>query len=203
MLAHSILAAQQAGVFDDIVVSTDDPAIAAVAREWGASTPFMRPAELADDHTGTSPVVCHALDFFAEQGTPVTDVCLIYATAPLIQAQALRDAYTRLQTSDARYVFSATRYGYPIQRALYQSEQGGVEMVQPEHRGTRSQDLREAFHDAGQFYWGRAQAFLQNQVIFAAHSKMHLLPQHQVQDIDTEADWQRAELLYQLLHPSS
>ena len=202
MLAHSIATAQQSGVFDRILVSTDDEEIAAVAREYGAEVPFLRPPELADAYTGTSVVVRHAIEHLSTQNAMPEYVCCLYATAPLLLAGDLQAGLHSLENSNSAYVFSATSYGFPIQRALYKDAQEQVHMFAPEHRTTRSQDLIEAYHDAGQFYWGRASAFVNEQPVFAEHSRMHILPRHRVQDIDTPEDWHRAELLYQLLQLS-
>lgn len=203
MLAHSIEVAQKSGVFDRIIVSTDDAEIADVARTYGAEVPFQRPVELADAHTGTTEVVRHVIAELQQRGETPTHVCLIYATAPLLLPDDIEQGYQLLAASEAHYVFSAASFGFPIQRAFYKGEQGGVEMFHPEHRSTRSQDLVEAYHDAGQFYWGLADAFMNHEVIFANHSRMYLLPRHRVQDIDTLEDWQRAEYLYELLQLDS
>lgn len=199
MLAWSVETALQSGVFDRVIVSTDDSEIANVARAYGAEVPFMRPATLADDHTGTSAVVRHAVQWLAER-EQVTLVGCIYATAPLLCPEDLTQAAAALAADPAlKFVFSGCRFSFPIQRALYRNTQGQVKPVQPDAISKRSQDLPETFHDAGQFYLGSAEAWLGGAPMFAAHSFLQELPQHRVQDIDTEADWQRAELLQQLL----
>ncbi|HWP94751.1 MAG TPA: pseudaminic acid cytidylyltransferase [Gammaproteobacteria bacterium] len=200
ILGYSIETARATGLFDRIIVSTDDEEVARVARAEGAETPFLRPGELADDHTGTLPVIAHALRWLAERGCAVEYACCIYATAPLLRADDLRAAYERLITSDAQYVFSATSFPFPIQRAIRLDERNRVTPFFPEAIGLRSQDLEPAFHDAGQFYWGRSTAFLAALPVFAAHSEAFLLPRHRVQDIDTPEDWERAEYLYRALH---
>lgn len=199
MIAWSIEAALQSGCFDEVVVSTDDQEIADVARVHGANVPFIRPASLSDDHTGTIPVVRHAVEWFQQGGRPPAQVCCIYATAPFIQVDDLRRGFEVLQTSDCSYAFSVTSYPFPIQRAIRITAQGRVEMFDPEHFNTRSQDLEEAWHDAGQFYWGRAQAWLEELVVFAPASVPVRLPRHLVQDIDTVEDWRRAELMFRAL----
>lgn len=199
MLAWSVETALQSGVFDQVIVSTDDAEIADVARAFGAEVPFLRPATLADDHTGTSAVVRHAVQWLTER-EPLSIAGCIYATAPLLCPQDLIAAAAALEADPAlKFVFSGCRFSFPIQRALYRNEQGQVEPVQPDAIPKRSQDLPETFHDAGQFYLGRAEAWLSGAPMFAAHSYLQELPQHRVQDIDTEADWQRAELLQQML----
>ena len=199
MIAHSIRSAQACGLFDRIIVTTDDDEIAAVAREWGAETPFKRPAQLADDHATTNAVIKHAVQWLRDNGCPVEFACCIYATAPFIQPRFLREGYERLKNSDRSYAFTVTTFPFPIQRAIRINDQGTVDAFNPEHIFTRSQDLEEAFHDAGQFYWGTAEAFLKDYVIFSPVSIPILLPRHLVQDIDTPEDWRRAELMYRLL----
>jgi len=188
-----------ADVVDRVVVSTDDDEVADVAAAAGAEVPFRRPAELADDHTGTRPVVQHAITELEREGPPLGPVCLVYPAAVFVQPHDLRTALDRLTSSGADFVFSATTYGAPVQRALRLRPDGSVEMLHPEHAGTRSQDLDEAVHDAGQFYWGRRDAWLQDGSVLRAHSLAHVLPRWRVQDIDTPEDWHRAELLHRVL----
>ena len=199
MIAWSIEAALQSACFDQVIVSTDDAEIAEVARRWGAAVPFVRPAELSDDHTGTIPVIRHAIEWFNRQGQSVEQACCLYATAPFVTAEDLRRGLDVLQGNDCDYAFSVTSYPFPIQRAIRINAEGRVEMFSPEHFNTRSQDLEEAFHDAGQFYWGRADAWLQGEMIFSPHSLPVLLPRHRVQDIDTPEDWARAEWLFKAM----
>lgn len=199
MLAWSIEAALTSGCFDEVVVSTDDPQIAEVALAHGASIPFMRPAELSDDHTGTIPVVRHAAQCFLDQGRAPDSVCCLYATAPFVRADDLRRGLDVLETTGSDYAFSVTSYAFPIQRALRLTQGGRVEMFNPEHFTTRSQDLEEAFHDAGQFYWGKALAWLEGRTIFTQASSAVMLPRHRVQDIDTLEDWERAEWLFKAM----
>ena len=205
MLAYSIESALASGVIDEVVVSTDDEAIARVAREYGAQVPFMRPVELADDHTGTSPVVRHAIATLIERGWELDHCACIYATAPLLSASLIAEAYGLLeaalmQAPKRDYVFTAARYSFPIQRAILQTASGGVEPFDSVGITKRSQDLPPAYHDAGQLYWGHHTTWLDSRRhIFGAHSKMLVLPDHLVQDIDTPQDWVRAELLYKLL----
>lgn len=199
MIAWSIEAALQSGCFDRVIVSTDDDEIAEVARQKGAEVPFMRPAELSDDHIGTIPVIKHAIETINSHGRHVKQACCLYATAPFVTAEDLRRGLAMLQESDADYAFSVTSYAFPIQRALRITSEGGVEMFNPEHFTTRSQDLEEAYHDAGQFYWGIAEAWLQGKMIFSPTSLPVMLPRHRVQDIDTQEDLIRAEWLFRAM----
>ena len=199
IIAWSIEAARASGCFDRILVSTDDPEIAAVAREHGAEAPFTRPAELADDHVGTVPVIAHAVRWQEEQGDAVTAACCIYATAPFCRAEDLREGLRLLEQGGADYVFPVAGYGFPIQRAVRLDAEGRVGMFQPEHGATRSQDLEPAYHDAGQWYWGTRDAWLEGRPIFAPDSRAVVLPASRVQDIDTPEDWARAELMFRAL----
>lgn len=199
IMAYSIQAALQSGLFQQVIVSTEDPEIAEVALKCGAQVPFVRPAAIADDYAITADVIAHAVDWYAQQGQTVDYACCIYATAPFVSAQALRQGAEKLQAKGLDFVFSATAYNFPIARAITLTAEDRVAMLQPEHRLTRSQDLPKAYHDAGQFYWGRAQAWQQKAPIFGEQSSVVLLPSHAVCDIDTEADWRRAEVLYRLL----
>ena len=196
MIAWSIRAAIASACFDRIIVSTDDDEIAQVAQAHGAEVPFVRPAELSDDHTGTIAVVAHAIEWQNAHGTPAADVCCLYATAPFVQAADLAHGYDILQSSGADYAFSVTSYAFPIQRAIRITPSQRVQMFQPEHFTTRSQDLEEAWHDAGQFYWGRAHAWLTHQPVFTEAAAPVPLPRYRVQDIDTPEDWERAEWMH-------
>ncbi|MFU8781256.1 MAG: pseudaminic acid cytidylyltransferase [Kiritimatiellia bacterium] len=199
MMAWSIEAALQSNCFKQVIVSTDDMEIAEVARQYGAAVPFMRPARLSDDHTGTIPVIRHAIEWLRDQGIEVQQVCCLYATAPFVSVEDLRRGRDLLEAEGVDYAFSVTSYAFPIQRALRITASGRIEMFQPEHFSSRSQDLEEAYHDAGQFYWGRADAWVEEKVIFGHDSVPVLLPRYRVQDIDTLEDWIRAEWLFKAI----
>ena len=199
MIAWAIEAAKNSGCFDHIIVSTDDTEIAKVAKDWGADVPFMRPKELSDDHTATRPVINHAIKECEKIYGPSDYVCCIYATSPLLDQKYLKEAYRDLVSSNKNFVFSAGEFGYPIQRAFRFLEDGGLERTNPEHRSTRSQDLERTFHDAGQFYWGKTQAFLDNHDTVSGNSTAYVLPSFSVQDIDTEADWLLAVVKFNVL----
>lgn len=195
MIAWSIEAAKASGLFDHVIVSTDDTEIAEVAKHCGAEVPFIRPEELSNDYASTTPVVAHATKWALAQGWDVKAVCCIYATAPFVKIDDLKLGWNALNSGDWNYAFSVTDFAAPIFRAFKQLDEGGIEMFFPEHFATRSQDLPIALHDAGQFYWGRPTAWLEGKRIFDKRSKPVIIPRWRVQDIDTPDDWQRAEIL--------
>ena len=191
MIAWPIRAAIAAGCFDRIVVSTDDDEIAEVAAGNGAEVPFRRSADLSDDHTPTVPVIADAVTRLNIADR--TPVCCLYATSPFVAPGDLRAGLHRLRETGAPFVLSVTTFAFPIQRALRRDASGAVEMLDPAMMQTRSQDLTETWHDAGQFYWGLAQSWTGGQGIFASGAQGLAVPRHRVQDIDTEEDWHRAE----------
>jgi N-acylneuraminate cytidylyltransferase len=196
IIAWPIEAALRAGCFDDVIVSTDDLEIARIAEQHGANIPFLRPPALANDFVGTIPVVRHATEWFQQNGKAPDQVCCIYATAPFLHESDLLRGLDLLQVHKCSYAFSVTSYQYPIQRAIRITEQGRVEMLHPEHLNTRSQDLEETMHDAAQFYWGQAQAWLDERAIFASTSVPVFVSRQLVQDIDTLEDWALAEKMF-------
>ncbi len=199
LIAYSIEVALESGLFDEVIVSTDDAKIAAISKKYGASVPFIRPTELSDDFTGTGAVIAHALKQLKEQGKEYDFVCTIYATAPLLDKKYLIKAYEMLQKNDAKMAFSATSMPFPIQRTFKVNENGRCEMFTPEHFYTRSQDLEVAYQDAGQFYFENLH-INSNEIAFGKDSIPIVLPRHLVQDLDTLEDWERLEFLYQSLH---
>jgi N-acylneuraminate cytidylyltransferase len=199
MIGWSIEAARQSGCMDRILVSTESPEVARIAIDCGAEVPFMRPVELADDHTGTGPVMAHAVEWLRRSGVQPTSVCCIYATAPFLRPGDLRDGLGKLESAGCDFTFSVTSYAFPIQRAILLTPGGRAKMFQPQHLQTRSQDLEPAYHDAAQFYWGRAEAWREQRPIFSPASIPVVLPRHRVQDIDTPDDWERAALMFQVL----
>lgn len=199
LIAYSIEAAKASQCFDRIIVSTDDIEIAEVAKQYGAQVPFIRPAEISDDFATTMDVMQHAIKYCTEQGYEPNLVCCIYATAPFLLPEYLQQGAEEFKDDTIEYAFSATSFPFPIQRAIKLTDTGRVNMFYREYADTRSQDLTEAYHDAGQFYWGNASAFSQGKAIFAEHSKAVLLPRKRVQDIDTPEDWELAEALFSVL----
>lgn len=199
MIAYSIETAIQSKLFDHVIVSTDDLEIAEVSRHYGAEVPFMRPSELSDDNTATIPVIAHAIQWMIREGITTDCVACIYATAPFILENDLINGEKNFREGGWEYVFSATSFGFPIFRGFKKDTDGKIEMFFPEHFGTRSQDLPEAFHDAGQFYFGKPSAWLEGKRIFDNWSSIVELPRWRVQDIDTQDDWERAEVLYKMI----
>jgi pseudaminic acid cytidylyltransferase len=201
MIAHSLRAAREALLFDHVFVSSEDDEILAVGTEHGGE-PLRRPEELAGDHVATIPVIRHAVQWAEAQGWELDGVCCIYATAPFVQADDLRCGWETLRDQGMDFAFSATTFPYPVFRGLLREGQG-VRMIFPEHFPTRSQDLPEAIHDAGQFYWGTARAWKEEERLFTERAAPIMLPRHRVQDIDTPEDWQRAELIWRMLNDES
>ena len=195
IIAYSIEAALQSQLFDEVIVSTDDEEIADVAKKYGASVPFMRPDELSDDFTGTTPVVQHAANWYAEHVNKPEYVCCIYSTAPFVQVKYIKEAFNKLKKLDQAVVSSFTSFAFPIQRAQKMDTNGQMTPFYPEFMPCRSQDLEEGYHDAGQFYWWSEQSLNQG----AKENQAVILPRYLVQDIDTLEDWKRAELMYQAL----
>lgn len=204
LIVRTLKTVQASGLFDHVVVSTDDDEVADLALEVGAEVPFRRPAELADDYTGTRAVVQHGIRATeAAFGTILGPVCVIYATAVFVTPTDLAEARRLLLNDSAAFAFSATTFSASVQRALRQLPDGSCEMLFPEHRDSRSQDLEELFHDAGQFYWGTREAWMSDAPTFGHRSRLFLVPRWRVQDIDTLEDWERAELMYRAQHLGS
>jgi len=198
MIGYAIAAAIASELFDHVIVSTDDDEIAQVAREFGAEVPFMRPPELADDHTPTVPVIAHAITACQNMGWDLHEVCCIYPGVPFISTKDLRTAHEQLLTTGSQYVFPVTGFPSPFQRALCRLPDGSVKPFQPEYAGTRTQDLEPGYFDVGQFYWGKTSAWLQG-LNLHLNGVTLIIPEWRVVDIDTPADWARAELLYATL----
>ena len=199
MIAWAISKARDSGLFDKIIVSTDDAEIAELARNWGAETPFVRPVDLADDLTPTVPVVAHAVKSCLDTGWEADYVCCIYPCVPFLQAEDLAIALDLAQKKNADFVYPVTEYAHPIQRAMRQLAGGKMQFLNPTYELTRTQDLEKTYHDAGQFYWGKTSAWLE-------HKKMHTdglgfsIPNWRVVDIDSADDWRRAELIFNAIN---
>ncbi|MDX8400581.1 MAG: pseudaminic acid cytidylyltransferase [Gallionellaceae bacterium] len=198
LIAWSIEAAKKSGVFDHIIVSTDDAEISEIAKQYGAEVPFMRPEELSGDHAGTTEVIAHAIRWMNAAKWKVDAVCCIYST-PFVSAEDIKRGLKAIESEAWKFAFTVTDFGAPVFRSFNIHASGGVEMFFPEYLETRSQDLPLAMHDAGQFYWGLPQAWLNDERIFDHHSFPVVIPRWRVQDIDTLEDWERAELIHEAL----
>lgn len=199
MLAHAIQAAKESGIFERILVSSDDNEIRQIAADYGAESPFPRPAELSNDHTATAPVIKHAVIACEEMGWTIDWACCIYPAAPFIRTQDLVAGLDLLRRSSADFCYPVTEFPSPIQRALRRYPDGRLSFFQPEHEMTRTQDLEPAYHDAGQFYWGSRRAWIENPRMHSSGVGLRI-PQWRVIDIDTPEDWARAELFHKVLH---
>ncbi|MDC3293773.1 pseudaminic acid cytidylyltransferase [Alphaproteobacteria bacterium] len=195
IIAYSIEAALKSNLFDRVIVSTDDDEIQEISMRYGASAPFKRPSHLSDDHTGTNEVVRHAINWLDGSNDKVNYACAIYATAPFINTSYLNEGFEAISSGLYDFAFSVTSYDFPVQRALV-NRSGAINAVFPDHINSRSQDLEETFHDAGQFYWGTFEAFIESRCLFHERSFPVYIPRYLTQDIDTLEDWQLAESLY-------
>ena len=198
MIAYAIAAARECGLFEHVVVSTDDDEIAEVALQHGATVPFKRPAHLADDQTVTVPVIAHAAQWFVDQGQAPAAVCCIYPCSPLLRAEDLRGAHQMLVQRKAAYVYPVVQFHSSPWRGMRISDKGPMQFVHPEFELTRTQDLERCYYDAGQFYWGQTQSWIDG---LRMHSNGHgyEVPGWRIVDIDTEDDWRRAELIARAL----
>lgn len=203
MIGWPIEAALSSGLFDHVVVSTDDPDIAEVARAAGAEVPFMRTPELADDFTPARDVIIDGIEQMeALNGQRVDRLCCLFATAAFVQADDLQKTHALLDDlPQDGFVFAAASYPHPVHRAMVHSPQSGIEMLFPEHARTRTQDLPEAFHDAGMFYWGRRDTFVARTPMFNPASHPYVMPRDRALDIDTPQDWSFAEALFRSRQP--
>lgn len=200
MIAHSIETALVSGIFDRVLVSTDDEEIAKISESFGAETPFTRPKNLADEHTGTTAVILHALDWLHQEQQETPDfVCCLYATAPLLRAQSLIEGHIALAEENYESAISVGKFPSSIFRALQLSKENSLLELWPEYRLQRSQDLPVTYFDAGQFYWSKRDRLITEKRFLSKKTKPIVLPRDRVQDIDTPEDWKFAELLYDYL----
>lgn len=197
IIAYSIEAALSSKLFDEVMVSTDDEEIADIARSYGAAVPFFRSEKNSDDFSTTADVLVEVLQVYAESGRHFDYVCCLYPTAPLVTADKLKESFNVMLDKGFDTVFPIVRFGFPILRSL-QFDDGKVAPIWPEHYLKRSQDLQPAFHDAGQFYWLRVPPLLKTGLLVGANVGAIEVEEMSVQDIDTEADWQLAEMKFRL-----
>jgi N-acylneuraminate cytidylyltransferase len=198
IISYSIRAALESGCFQEVMVSTDDDEIAAIAKRFGASVPFMRSKKNSDDFSSTTDVLEEVILEYRKRAREFDSLCCIYPTAPLVSAQRLKQAHDAFVLSGADTVFSIVRFGYPVWRG-FKIENGYAKMIWPENYDKRSQDLPPAYHDAGQFYFIRSNSLLKTKTIFTDRTLGIEIPESEAQDIDTEEDWKIAELKFRLL----
>tara|TARA_B110000503_G_C6954902_1_gene332566 strand:+ start:71 stop:754 length:684 start_codon:yes stop_codon:yes gene_type:complete len=195
VIAWAIIAAQKSKIFDIILVSTDDDEIKSVAEKYGAIVPFIRPANIADAHTPTVPVISHAVKEIDRLYQYVEYACCIYPCNPFLLVSDLVKAFDMIKSTGVDFVYPIVEYPHSVFRSMRKSTNGNMDFLYPEYELTRTQDLEKTFHDAGQFYWGKAESWRELK-------KMHTdglgieIPSYRVVDIDTEDDWKRAELLF-------
>ena len=200
IISYSIEIAKKSGLFERVIVSTDNDEISEIAIKYGAEVPFKRPKSLSDDYTSTHEVISHAVKWLINLNVKMDYVCSIYPAAPLIQLEDLVKGFELVSTGDWENVFAATNFSYPIFRSFYYEKNKGLKMFFPEYFQSRSQDLKEAMHDAGQFYWAKPEVWMMPAKGFNQNSTVVLLPSWRAQDIDNLDDWKRAELIYQYLY---
>jgi pseudaminic acid cytidylyltransferase len=200
IIAYVIETAIKSKLFDEVMVSTEDEEIADIAKSYGASVPFMRTNENANDFAGTGDVITEVLMQLKKEGKFFESACCIYPTAPFISLLSLKTTFSLLTQNKYDSVFPICAFSYPILRSLILNDKGKVEMKWPEFMNARSQDLPTFYHDAGQFYWLNVESFLKKKLLFSDNSGVFVLNELEVQDIDNETDWALAELKYQLLY---
>jgi N-acylneuraminate cytidylyltransferase len=199
IIAYSIEAALKSNLFDEVMVSTDDEEIAAIAIQYGAKVPFMRSTKNADDYAGTVDVLLEVLTEYEKQNTTFNNVCCIYPTAPFVSPDRLSEAYKMLNEKQYDSVFPICAFSFPILRALQLTNNNKVSMIWPENMTKRSQDLVPAYHDAGQFYWCKTLSLTTDRKLYTDNSGAIVLNETEVQDIDNESDWLIAEMKFKLL----
>lgn len=200
ILSYSIETAIKSGLFDEIMVSTDDNEIVSIAENFGASVPFLRKEETSNDFAPLVDVLLEVLNEYNKRGEYFDNVCCILPTAPLITVDNIVKAYNIISTSDFDSVCPVVSFSYPILRSLCIDDSGKLKMNWPEYRYSRSQDLPLSYHDTGTFYWIKSKVLMEDKKIFAENGTAIVLDELQVQDIDTETDWALAEMKYRLMH---
>lgn len=200
IIAYSIKAAIESGVFDEVMVSTDDEEIAEVARKYGATVPFLRSAETSNDFATTADVINEVLDRYEEKGENFDILACIYATAPFVTAERLSETAGILDKGNFDSAFTCVEFSYPVLRGLVIDGDGRVGMKWPEYKNSRSQDLPKFYHDAGQFYFAKTDAFRRANSLWGENTAPIILSELEVQDLDTPTDWALAEMKYNLTH---
>lgn len=199
IMAYSIEAALKSGLFEEVMVSTDDEEFAEVAKKYGASVPFLRSSATANDYATTVDVLLEVVDTYKKQGKEFDNVCCLYSTAPFVTPERLKEAFGKL-SDNVDGCFTIVEYSYPIQRSLKINESGLIEMTYPEHLRSRTQDLEKIYHDAGQFYFMKTAVMENEKTVWCKRTEPLILSELEVQDLDTLTDWTLAEMKYKLLH---
>lgn len=199
IIAYSIEAALESGLFEEVMVSTDSEEIAAIGRNSGASVPFMRSEKTSDDYADTTDVLNEVIEMYGKRGITFNEFCCIYPTAPFITPEKLRESYQLLQDEDVYNVIPMTSFSFPPQRGMRLKDNGFIEPVDPVGINARSQDLPVIYHDCGQFYWMKTEKYLENDNILDNHTKPYFVRESEVQDIDNESDWKMAEIKYRYM----
>ena len=199
IIAYSIEAALRSGLFDEVMVSTDDEENAQIAKLYGASVPFYRTAETANDYATTVDVLLEVINMYKDLGKEYDTICCLYSTAPFVTPDRLKEAYSYL-SDNVDACFTMVEYSYPIQRSLRINDSGRVEMKYPDHLKSRTQDLEKVYHDAGQFYFVRTKTLSKEKTVWCKRTAPLVLSELEVQDLDTLTDWKLAEMKYELLH---
>lgn len=202
IIKYSIDAANRTKIFDEVMVSTDDPEISEIARTSGAQVPFLRTPETANDHATLAEVFREVVLQYKTIGQEFKYFCCVFATAPFVSPKRLTEGYELLLSTGADSVLPVTRFSYPIQRASKITNDGCLEMFWPENYNLRSQDLEASYHDCGQFCWMKVSSLLEQMKAYADHTVPLVLPESEVQDIDSEEDWAIAEFKYKFLNLS-
>lgn len=198
IIAYSIDAGLQCQLFDEVMVSTDDTEIAEVAKTYGAKIPFFRSPKNANDYATLADVIIEVLDQYQHEDKSFDNICCILPTAPLVNIERLTEAWRHFQDGGFDSVCPVVAFSYPILRALEMDENKHLKMIWPENLKARSQDLKLAYHDSGSFYWIKAKALQNEKTMFCKKGSAIVLSENEVQDIDTETDWQLAQLKYKL-----
>lgn len=198
IIKYSIDSALLSTCFTEVMVSTDDPIVAELARSYGAEVPFLRSEAASDDQATLADVIAEVMENYEKNDRWFDYFCCLLPTAPFVTGQRLCEGFELLKKMRADAVVPVVRFSYPIQRAL-KVEDGRIEMIWPENRNTRSQDLETAYHDSGQFYWVKTASFQKQRQLIAERTSPMVIPEWEVQDIDTEDDWVMAEIKYQIL----
>jgi len=200
IIAYSIEAAKKSGLFDEVMVSTDDNEIAEVAKQYGAKVPFMRSNKNSDDFSTLAEVIIEVAKKYEETGGKYDNICCLLSTAPFITSRRITEAYNKLREGSLDSVCPVVVFSYPVLRALEFGNDKKLRMINPEYLNSRSQDLKPAYHDCGSFYWVKTEALKKEKTLLCKNGSAIILPETEVQDIDTKTDWELAEIKYNFLN---